>query len=250
MNKVIQRIFQISILFALGLLLASKWVQGKLSFYINMRFSPLTAAAILGLTLMSAAGIWGLISTLRRRKGHQEAGDEDKSDLLPSTTMVMLTIPLLLGILVPIKALTTQALDTRGMSLSAPASLAQATNRTLTVAADDRTVLDWIKIFNYESDLTPYLQQPANVIGFVYHDPRLGNNQFMVGRFAITCCVADAFAIGMAVDWQDSATLKENTWVNVKGPVDQITIDGQKIPLIHAESVTQVKIPEDPYLYP
>ena len=99
------------------------------------------------------------------------------------------------------------------------------------VAPDDRTVLDWIKIFNYNQDLTPYLGKQANVVGFVYHDPRLKTGQFMVGRFAVTCCVADAFAIGMAVDWAGSGAFTDNSWVDVKGPVDTVTIDGQKVPL-------------------
>ena len=136
------------------------------------------------------------------------------------------------------------------MGLSAPASGGQQSGQAVNIAPDDRTILDWIKIFDYESDLSPYLDKPASVIGFVYHDPRLNKNQFMVGRFAVTCCVADAFAIGMAVDWPDSASLSENTWVNVKGTLDTVNIDGQKGPLIHAQSVNIVQAPDQPYLYP
>jgi putative membrane protein len=249
MKKGIQRIFQISILIGLLAFLASKWIRGELSFYINMRFSPLTMIAILGLALTVAAGIWGLRRLIQLKMQMAENGGEDLN-LLPASTIIILAIPLLLGVLVPQRPLTTQALDTRGMSFAAPASLTQNSTKVLEVAPDDRTVLDWIKIFNYEPDVTPYLKQTASVIGFVYHDPRLGGSQFMVGRFAITCCVADAFAIGMAVDWPNSAALQENTWVNVKGPVEIITIEGRKVPLIRAETVKSVAAPKEPYLYP
>lgn len=178
------------------------------------------------------------------QKGNQQLSE------IPGTTLVILSIPLLLGIFVPVKPLSTSSLNTRGMSLSAPASIGQQSVKTMEVAPDDRTVLDWIKIFNYEQDLSPYIGKPANVIGFVYHDPRLKTDQFMVGRFVITCCVADAFAIGMAVDWPKDANLVDNSWVNVKGTVDELTIDGQKEPVIHAIAVNPIQAPDQPYLYP
>ena len=249
MKKKSQRIFQITIVIVLIAFLSLKWINGKLAFYINMRFSPLTMLAILGLTMMAAAGIRGLRNQ-GNHKTHQAIDIDGDINVLPPATIIILAIPLLLGILVPERPLSTRALETRGMSLAVPASLNQNSTRMLEVAPDDRTVLDWIKIFNYETDITPYLQQPANVIGFVYHDPRLDDSQFMVGRFAITCCVADAFAIGMAVEWPNSTAFDENTWVNVKGQVDMITIEGRKIPLIHAEAVNPVAAPEEPYLYP
>lgn len=174
---------------------------------------------------------------------HQDSG-------ISVATLILLTIPLILGVLVPPQPLSTSSLNTRGMSLSAPVSIGQQSINTMDITPDDRTVLDWIKIFNYETDLSAYMGKPANVIGFVYHDPRLNTDQFMVGRFVITCCAADAFAIGMAVDWPESANLEDNTWVNVKGTVDVMTIDGRRIPVIHAQEVNPIQAPEQPYLYP
>jgi len=178
-----------------------------------------------------------------------QVGQYHLSDI-PAVALVILAIPLLLGTFVPVRPLSTSSLSTRGMGLSAPASIGQQSVQTMEIAPDDRTVLDWIKIFNYNTDLSSYLGKSANVIGFVYHDPRLKTGQFMVGRFAITCCVADAFAIGMAVDWPDSTNLVDNSWVDVKGAVDVVTIDGQKVPLIHAQGVNPVQAPDQPYLYP
>jgi uncharacterized repeat protein (TIGR03943 family) len=72
----------------------------------------------------------------------------------------------------------------------------------------------------------------------------------MVGRFAIVCCVADAFAIGMAVETPAGDQLSDNTWVDVQGPVQSIDLNGHKTPLILASSVTQVQQPQQPYLFP
>jgi putative membrane protein len=57
-------------------------------------------------------------------------------------------------------------------------------------------------------------------------------------------------AIGMAVQSPDAKNLEDNTWVDVKGPVQSIEIGGQKLPLILVESVTQVNQPQQPYLFP
>ena len=76
-------------------------------------------------------------------------------------------------------------------------------------------MLDWIRLFNSQVDLTPHLGEDANVIGFVYEESRLPAGHFLVARFTVSCCVADAFAIGMAVDWPDK--LAVNSWVNVRG---------------------------------
>jgi len=191
-----------------------------------------------------------VIGLTRLTKFHTDQNGQPQLSEISGAALILLAIPLILGVIVPARPLSTSSLNTRGMSLSAPVSIGQQSIQTMEIAPDDRTVLDWIKIINYEQDLSPYLGKSANVIGFVYHDPRLKTDQFMVGRFVITCCAADAFAIGMAVDWPDSANLVDNSWVNVKGTVDVLTIDGQKVPVIHAQAVNPIQAPEQPYLYP
>ena len=178
-----------------------------------------------------------VIGLMRLPQLHTDQDGQPQLSEIPGAALILLAIPLILGVIVPARPLSTSSLSTRGMNLSAPVSIEQQSIKTMEIAPDDRTVLDWIKIFNYEKDLSTYIGKSANVIGFVYHDPRLKISQFMVGRFAITCCVADAFAIGMVVDWPDSANLVDNSWVNVKGTVDALTIDGQKVPMLYAEAV-------------
>ncbi|HVN55581.1 MAG TPA: TIGR03943 family protein [Anaerolineaceae bacterium] len=246
MNRTTSRFLQCLIVLGLAAYLADKWISGKLAFYISSRFFPLTLISLAALGGMAGVGLWRFF---RSRAPLEKQPGLERSTISPATILILL-VPLLLGVFVPARPLTAASVSNRGMSVSAPVSLGSQTNKTLDVAPDDRTVLDWIKVFNYEKDLARYIGQQANVIGFVYHDTRLNRQQFMVGRFAITCCVADAFAIGMAVDWQDSIKLADNTWVAVKGPVDELTLDDQKVPLIHAQSVTPVDAPEEPYLYP
>jgi uncharacterized repeat protein (TIGR03943 family) len=121
---------------------------------------------------------------------------------------------------------------------------------SLEIASVDRTILDWIRAYNYASDVSQFNGQKANVVGFVYHDSRLAKDEFLVGRFALNCCVADATAIGMVVKTDKALTFADNSWVRVAGTVSAAEVDGKKIPLITVEEIDQVGEPAQPYLYP
>ena len=210
--------------------------------------------AILGLSWTISISMYLLVFILgltRLNIIEEKTSSEKKiADGIPLSSIFFLLIPLILGVLVLPKPLSTSALDARGISFSAPMSIGSQTIKTMEIIPDDLTVLDWIRIFNYEEDISPYIGNKVNLIAFVYHDSRLDTNQFMAGRFVITCCVADAFAVGMAVNWPESSTLSDNSWVNIKGTIEVMEIEGERIPVIQASSVTQTEEPQQPYLYP
>ncbi len=159
-------------------------------------------------------------------------------------------VPLLLGVLIPARPLDSSAFSTKGFNTNSPLVNADSSAQLLGTDSEERNVLDWIKLFNFESDLSPFLGQKASVIGFVYFDESLGENQFYISRFVISCCAADGFAIAMVGEWPQASTLKQDSWVLVKGTVQSITLNDQVVPLIQAESVQPVPIPEQPYLFP
>jgi len=246
------RIIQFLLLLGLGLFILIKFLSGSLVWYINQRFMSLSWIAIAGFLGMALAAILS-----SRGKVHRHAHDDQPDHgahaepSAPIWRLFFVFIPLIIGLAIPAKPLSASAIDNRGVSSNAPLSAAGAAQAQITnKPSDQRSVLDWIKLFNNQTDLSPYLGQRADVIGFVYDDTRLPAGHFLVSRFAITCCVADAFAIGMAVESPNSGSLKENTWVDVKGPVQAITVDGHQMPLILADSIKNVQQPNQPYLFP
>ncbi|MDK2982038.1 MAG: putative rane protein [Chloroflexota bacterium] len=301
MNQAIRRKY-IQYLLTLGLAvyLADKWASGKLSYYINARFFPLTLFAVIALSMMAVAGwvqlvdentekanksaafvqalgftltpvlvtlllpktilvvavyvlagLLGWLLFLRHTHPTQgEASPKHTHEALPASALLILSLPLLIGLVAPEQPLSSASLSSRGISLNAPVTISQQTNQGLDVQEDDRTILDWVKLFNYESDPSVYIGQDVNVTGFVYHDPRLPQGKFMVSRFIITCCVADAFAIGMPVDWPQDSNFNENTWIQVQGTLDVMQIGSQSVPMVHAASIETIPAPEQPYLYP
>lgn len=259
---------QALILAGLGIFLLEKIWSGDLYWYINNRFMPLIFFTALGFLLLAQS-----VLPARRPAGqpapqaddpehehdhdhkhkheheheHAPAGGVSRS---AAWGLLIVAVPVLLGVLVPAKPLGASAISNKGMNTSAPLVAASGGSLKLDVAPQDRNILDWIRAINVATDPTTLNGQRADVIGFVYQDSRLGAGQFLVGRFTITCCVADALAIGMAVRWKDAASLPANSWVQVKGAVEAASVDGQRLPRILADSVESVPEPTQPYLYP
>jgi len=248
MSNKLYRSLQAFVLLTIALFLAVKLMSGKLDLYINLRFAPLTVFAIIVLALM----IYALVRR-PKDKFHQDEHHDHQHEHIHSmsfSALVFLLIPILIGVLIPARPLDAAAASTRGVNVSAPIVSSASQTLSFESAADQRNVLDWIRIFKSGTDVTTYLGETANVIGFVYKDQRLAENQFLVSRFVITCCAADGFAIGIVVNWDQASTLDENTWVNVKGAVKSYQLEDQPVPLIEADSVEIVEEPPQPYLFP
>lgn len=251
-----QRSLQALILAALGVFLLQKIFAGTLYWYINQRFMILVLAAGMGLLVLAQMVFQSLRPTPEPQNlveadhpPHEHQAGRERGTL-PVWGLVVVALPVLLGVLIPARPLGTSAIANKGVNTNAPIGAGSGATMTLDIAPENRTVLDWVRVFNYESNPAVFNGQPADVVGFVYHDPRLPDGQFLVGRFALNCCVADATAIGMAVAWPAEANLADNSWVRVRGAVLAAALNGKPLALIQAASIEQVAEPEQPYLYP
>src|SRR4029078_12544343 len=101
--------------------------------------------------------------------------------------IAILAVPLALGLLVPSRPLGSAAAQ-GAVSLSA-ASITKAT--TFTTDPLKWNVLDWLRSFNRTDEINSFKGKQANVPVFVYREGTFPDNQFMVARFAVSCCVAD-----------------------------------------------------------
>ena len=257
------RTFQALILAALGIFLMSKIMDGRILLYINQRFVLLVLLAALGLIFLAQ-----LVLSERpalqddpeglEHPGHDHSGcdhtchdhSHEAGEQRQGWVLWLVALPLFIGVLVPERPLGVSALENRGINTNANMSVRGGASLALQIPSTQRTVLDWLRVFNESTDSQAYESQPADVTGFVYHDARLEGSHFMVGRFTLACCVADATALGMVVDWPEAAALSDNRWVRVRGPVSTFNLDGRNLPLIKAEQVEVIPQPEQPYLFP
>jgi uncharacterized repeat protein (TIGR03943 family) len=240
------RSFQALLLLGLCLFLASKAASGQLTYYINLRFIPLTIFGIVLLAVLAQT----LFTEMKRSREHDHDHEHEHDHAPASANLWFMLLPLLIGVLIPARPLDSSALATKGFNVNAPLVSADSSAQLFETDSEERNILDWIKLFNFETDLAQFAGQKASVIGFVYFDETLGENQFFVSRFVVSCCAADGFAIAMVGEWPQASALEKDSWVLVKGPVQVITLHDQPVPLIKADSVQAVPAPEQPYLFP
>ncbi|HUF38570.1 MAG TPA: TIGR03943 family protein [Anaerolineales bacterium] len=249
------RITQAILLAGLGIYLAHKLFSGTLYYYINERFFGLVAFGAAGFLVLAAALF---LARSRHVHAHADHGHDDHDDDAHDGSarglnwgLFFVAVPLLLGVLVPESPLGASAIANRGVSSDTPLTADASRNPfQLAIPPNDRNILDWTRLYNFEPDPAAFNGETADVIGFVYKDERLGDGQFLVARFTVSCCVADAFAIGMAVDWPEADALDEISWVRVVGPVEVLELGDQTLPRIRAEMVQEVYQPDQPYLFP
>jgi putative membrane protein len=247
-----KRTLQALILAVLGLFLLGKLWDGTVLLYISQRFIILVLLAGLGLVVL-AQSIIRENAARREEIKHLEgetygSGDDpDEVDRPSDWGLWLVALPVLLGVLIPARPLGAAAAANRAFNTNVPFT---TTYGSVKIQAEERSVLDWLRVAHDTPDLQTLVGQPVQVSGFVYRDIRLKENQFLVGRFAITCCVADAFAVGMTVNDAHAASFADNQWVRVTGRLGVEEQGGKSFPVIQAESVTPEPEPQQPYLFP
>ena len=251
-----QRSLQALVLAGLGLFLLQKIWTGTLYWYINQRFLLLILAAAVGLLALARLVLPGPRAKATDAEAHEhdhhahDGHDHDEGKGAPLWGILILAVPLALGLLVPARPLGSAAIANKGINTTAPLTAGSSAPVQLELASTDRNVLDWVRAFNYATDPATYAGEAADVTGFVYHAQGLPEGQFLVSRFAVTCCAADATAVGLLVQWPQAAALDNNSWVRVRGAMAVGSYAGRATPLINADSLEGVAEPAQPYLYP
>ncbi len=222
---------EVALMGGMAVLLLARWLRGQLSYYIHPRYSLLVAVAGLLLLLMAAVRLRSLFAASTGR---------------PGWGYLLLATPLLLGAFIPARPLGADTLAGRGTELNTVPD----SGRAARLADDTSTwnLLDWGTALSVRGEALA--GSPADVVGFVFHDAALGADAFYAVRYVVTCCAADGAGVGLPVVWAGGGTLIENSWVRVRGRIDQATLDGVEQPVLRAETVEPVPEPENPYLYP
>lgn len=233
-----------AILLGMGIYLTILIVSGNLTNYINIRFAWL---AYVGAVLFFLLGLVSLYATMKQAETPPTYyGQAEDRYNITWGILAIVALPLILAVLIPSRPLGAEAI-TGGISFkSVGVDSATAFSRSPL----DRNILDWLRAFNNSETPAEFNDMPVDVIGFVYREPNFLPKDFMVSRFTMSCCAADAFAIGLPVTFEDASDFTDGTWVRVQGELKANDFDDQFIPVLYATSVEVVEQPKQPYLYP
>ncbi|NIK78271.1 putative repeat protein (TIGR03943 family) [Paenibacillus castaneae] len=86
--------------------------------------------------------------------------------------------------------------------------------------------------------------------GFIYRENELSENQFIIGRMAMTHCIADISPYGIVTESPDASSYANDTWVTITGTIEKTTYHNQTVIKIIVENVEPATAPVIPYVYP
>ncbi|MBU6228805.1 MAG: TIGR03943 family protein [Cyanobacteria bacterium REEB459] len=243
-----------SLLDALMLLLwAAVLLRFSLTGQLYLLIHPDYAGLVyLALVILLGLGL-GRLNQLRRswRGGQPRPRSQDHNPLLPRqlTTSLLLAVAVF-GLIYSPRPFNSQTAfqrgitDVLGQTRSRPQRFSVSTNPA------DRTIVDWVHTLHVYPEPDAYTNQPVKVTGFVTIMPGWPEHQFMISRFVLTCCAADAYPVGLAVDLPaGTAAPKADSWLQVTGQMTTVILDGKRQVAIGSARLTAIPEPRTPYAY-
>jgi uncharacterized repeat protein (TIGR03943 family) len=116
-----------------------------------------------------------------------------------------------------------------------------------TVATGEITLVD-VAAAKWSRDTLDQLVRRAGTevsfVGFVTEDPGAAVDEFILTRFIVSCCVADALSVQVRVVGAPPGEFREDQWVRVTGNLYPL---GNEM-IVDASSVERVPRPARPYL--
>lgn len=225
-------------------------LTGGLLYYIRPDYDLFTF--LMGIALFVAGSV-SIILIFNVPKPRKLVWDVSFKKLL---VLICISAALIIGIVIPKRALSSATALRRGSNQNSAVnntfkSSAELVNYLSSSSLTGKSITntynisDWIGLFQIDPEPETYKGKTVNVEGFV--QPQR-DGTFMVTRFVISCCIADATPIGLLVD-RKLEHLKADDWVIVKGVFEVKTINGSRQDVIKPDSIELTSAPGDPYLY-
>ena len=231
---------------AWGCLMLKYWLTGKLNLLIHPDYFWLVITGGLGFLIVALLKAWQLLNQRRAVAGVQHIS------LLPpgfSTTLLLATA--ILGLMFTPRVFASQTALQRGVTDFLAATRSQPQAFRSSVQPEKRSLLDWVRTLNVYPEPDAYTGQKVKVQGFVIHPPELPPNYFLLSRFVITCCAADAYPVGLPIKLtENSQAYPPDTWLEVEGEMTTQNLAGKRQLTIQASSPPKkITEPQNPYEY-
>lgn len=239
-----------AVLLGMGAYLTILMLTGAINNYMNQRFQWMVVVAACLFVMLGIYSVWRLLRrtdethTLDDNLNVSHAGHAHSS--ISWSAIGIMCIPLMLAVLVPSQPLGANAVN-GGISLN-PVGVGDA--GSVARSDTDRNILDWLREFNRVENPATFNGDSADLIGFIYREPYMTDDQFMLARFTLSCCVADAFAIGIPVITDDATAYVTGDWLRIQGTFTAGQFGDNQVPILRPTSLQTAQIPSSPYLYP
>jgi putative membrane protein len=207
-------------------------LTGRSGLYLSTRTQWLVP---LGAGILSLAAVGRLASARTRRADPLSSRETWMLGVIALPVVVLMTLP-------PV----TLGAYSAGRRSSYAGSGLQASAREVSGP------LDFVDIGAAQSfdpalaQLTKRAGEQIELEGFVTTEAGMSPDEFILTRYIVTCCVADATVARVRVVGVPPGAYQQDDWVNVIGRVYPV---GRDI-LVAAESIEPIPVPNQPYLTP
>jgi len=196
--------------------------------------------------------IFGFLLMIFYKNISQEKNESKKLTQLKDLPLVFLTFLVsVFGIIFPSSSISVAVANQRAYNLNTlpPRNSNVSISDFFATNTLDFSIGDWVSILNQNTDHLQFINQEVKVEGFVYRPHNLPQNLFLISRFVVRCCAADATPIGLPVllGQSESSLYRDGQWLRVQGIFDY---DRENDFLyIKPQLIEQIEPLTNPYVY-
>lgn len=216
----------------IGVLLARLALEGTFRRYVRPGMGPWLAVAGLLLALLGVVVLW------RHRRGDDDHSDHEHGG---ESVAWLLVAPVLALLLIAPKALGAYSLGHTGSAVKVSSGGGVFAPLDPQSGPHEMSMLEFDQRAFEGSGGASFNGATVRLVGFVA--PADGGG-FLVARYSIACCAADALAATAQIMNWDGPTPARDTWVEVEGTFEP---GGEVNPRLVTTSVTEIREPNDPY---
>jgi uncharacterized repeat protein (TIGR03943 family) len=156
----------------------------------------------------------------------------------------LLLVPLVTVLALPPASLGSFAAGRRSTFLSAGFATSSED-----IASGDLSLIDVIGATRSDDGMRALVKRAGTevtFVGFVTRDNGFAADEFILNRFVVSCCVADALGVQIRVVGAPPGRFGKDDWVRVTGRIFPLGPDV----VVQASNVVEVPEPKHPYLSP
>lgn len=246
MKKLLEKIWQPFIVIAYSGTVIYLHLSRKILFFIH---SDYQLWSIIGSSLLLITGTIKLIQILSTKQ--KEPFIHSKNSL---KIFIICLLPLISLFILDPKPLSSSSYLLRTSNNQTNINNKNSKVSLFSFNPEARSFADWYYLFHQTSNLKTFEGMKAKITGFVVKSENLPENTYLLTRFTISCCSADATPISIPIEINSPIKLKNNDWIEVNGTLAVISdpenkeVESQTIG-VKVTNYQLIQIPENPYVY-
>ena len=208
-------------------------ISGRTSLYLSSRTSWVVPMGAVVLT----------IATLGRLASSRVVNPE------PLSRKEVAGLALIMMPVVTVVSLPAASLDSFAASRRSSLTSGSFVSSAEDIASGELSLIDVSGATRSREAMRALVQRAGEQVsftGFVTRDETTPANEFVLTRFLISCCVADALSANVRVVGATPGQFKEDEWVRVEGAMYPL---GREV-IVDAAEIVGVPRPQRPYLSP